>query len=311
MKNKILVISAVFVSGTGFALLILQLLGFSPKDEVSDLQYLQYMNENYKVFSPVVPDNIEFCGENVPLELTDVKERLDREILVNTYWHSNTFLLVKRANRWFPLIEPILEKNGIPQDFKYLALIESGLTNAVSPSGATGYWQFLDKTGIQYGLEVNEEVDERYDVIKSTEAACKYLNDAYKKFGSWPLVAASYNMGMGGVEKQINRQNVNSYWDLLLNEETGRYVYRILAVKAIIQDPGNYGFHMRQQDLYEPYKTRSVTINTGIESLSLWAQQQGTNYKSLKILNPWLRQPSLLNKVGKEYLILLPEKGNL
>jgi len=311
MNRNIIEKGSLLLGGVGIGFLVLQLLGFSPEKEAGDAEYLQYMSENYKVFSPVAPDEMSFAGEEVPLALTDVKERLDRELLVNTYWHSNTFLILKRANRWFPVIEPILEENGVPEDFKYLALVESGLTNAVSPSGATGFWQFLDKTGKQFGLEVTENVDQRYHVEKATQAACNYLNEAYRKFGSWALVAASYNMGIGGVEKQLNRQNVASYWDLMLNEETSRYVFRILAVKEIASDPERYGFHMRASDLYEPYDIKEIEVDSTIADLAAWASANGTNYKSLKILNPWLRQTSLEVAPGSSYTLLLPEEGNL
>jgi hypothetical protein len=311
MNKNLIEKGSLLIAGIGIGLVLLQLLGFSPEKETGDAEYLQYMNDNYKVFSPIAPDELSFAGEAVPLDLTDVKERLDRELLVNTYWHSNTFLLLKRANRWFPVIEPILKENGVPEDFKYLALVESSLTNAISPSGAAGFWQFLDKTGKEFGLEISEQVDQRYHVEKATQAACSYLKDAHRKFGSWSLVAASYNMGMGGVEKQLNRQLATSYWDLLLNEETSRYVFRILAVKEIATNPERYGFHMRSSDLYEPYSTKKIDVSTSIEDLASWASANGTNYKSLKILNPWLRQTSLEVVPGSSYTILLPEEGTL
>jgi len=212
-----------------------------------DAKYQDHIEENYKVFSLATPEDVTFGGVEVPLDKFGVKEKLDRELLVNTYWHSNSFLVFKRANRWFPIIEPILAKNNIPDDFKYLAVIESGLTNAVSPAGARGFWQFMDATGKSYGLEISNEVDERYDVLKATQAACEYLQNSYDKYGDWALVAASYNMGMGGVNAQLNKQQVESYWDLMLNSETGRYVYRILAVKEILNNGSNYGFVVVQK----------------------------------------------------------------
>lgn len=268
--------------------------------------YRMHIQDNYKVFTLPTPEALTFAGKDVPLDAFGVREKLDRELLVNTYWHSNTLLMFKRSNRWFPVIEPILERNGIPDDFKYLAVIESGLTNAVSPAGATGFWQFLKSTGESYGLQINDEVDERYHVEKSTEAACKYLNDAYARFGDWALVAASYNMGMGGVSKQLNRQKVESYWDLLLNEETGRYVYRILAIKEILNNGTAYGFVVRPGDLYDPYETREVTIEGGVDDLADFALQEGANYNILKTLNPWLRQSYLKNTSGKAYTVELP-----
>ncbi|NNE54656.1 MAG: lytic transglycosylase domain-containing protein, partial [Flavobacteriales bacterium] len=229
---------------------------------------------------------------------------------VNTYWHSNTFLTLKRANRWFPVIEPILEKHGIPEDFKYLAIIESGLTNAVSPAGATGYWQFMKTTGKSYGLEVNSEVDERYHVVKATEAACKYLTDAYMKYGNWALVAASYNMGMGGLNSKLDHQKVNSYWDLLLNSETGRYVYRILAVKEIMSNRDDYGFVIDEKELYSPYETKVIEVSEPVADLAQWALDNNINYKILKTLNPWLRSKSLTNSSRKTYEFIVPVDSN-
>jgi hypothetical protein len=272
-----------------------------------DAAYGEHVKDNYKVYSLPTPVNVTFAGEEVPLDRFGVREKLDRELLVNTYWHSNTLLLFKRCNRWFPVIEPILARNGVPDDFKYLAVIESGLTNAVSSAGATGFWQFLKATGESYGLEVNDEVDERYHVERSTEAACRYLNEAYRKFGDWALVAASYNMGMGGVNKQIERQKVQEYWDLLLNEETSRYVYRILAVKEILNNGTAYGFVVRESDLYDPYEVRTVAIDSSVTDLADFALAQGANYNVLKSLNPWLRQSYLENPKKKSYTILFPE----
>ncbi len=240
----------------------------------------------------------------------DVKERFDRELLVNTYWQSQTLLLLKRKERWFPLIEPILKSNGIPDDFKYLALAESGLTNVVSPSGAAGYWQFLEATGTRYGLEINSEVDERYHVEKATIAACSYFKEAYGVFKNWSLVAASYNMGIDGITKQLDRQHVTNYYDLLLVEETSRYLLRIVALKEICKNPLLYGFHLRKRDFYEPYKYRTVVVDTGVTDLALFAVSLGTTYKELKILNPWLRTSTLSNKMQKKYSILILSKAS-
>jgi hypothetical protein len=283
-------------------------------DASLDAGYQRYFNSHYKVFSLNTPTNISFADEQVPLDVLDVRERLDRELLVNTYWQSQSLLFHKRANRWFPVIEPILAKHSVPDDFKYLAVIESGLMNVVSPAGATGYWQLLKETGKEYGLEINSEVDERYHVEKSTEAACRYLKAAYRQYGSWTMAAASYNMGMGGLQKQTNRQKVKNYYDLLLNEETSRYLFRILAAKEILTKPGMYGFHFRPKDLYPPYYTREVVVDTEIKDLAEWAISQGTNYKVLKILNPWLRDNYLSNPDKKKYRIKLPADnsfGNL
>lgn len=278
-----------------------------PEKEM-DAKYQDHIEENYKVFSLATPEDVTFGGVEVPLDKFGVKEKLDRELLVNTYWHSNSFLVFKRANRWFPIIEPILAENNIPDDFKYLAVIESGLTNAISPAGARGFWQFMEATGKSYGLEINSEVDERYDVLKATQAACEYLQNSYDKYGDWALVAASYNMGMGGVNKQLKKQKVDSYWDLLLNRETGRYVYRILAVKEILNNGSNYGFVVRPKDLYEPYETHSVVVDSTIDNLAVFAQEHNANYNILKTLNPWLKSNSLRNKSRKEYQVLFPTK---
>ena len=224
----------------------------------------------------------------------------------NTYYHSNTILYFKRANRFFPVIEPILEKNGIPNDFKYLALIESGLENVVSPAGAAGYWQFMEKTGREYGLEINEQVDERYHIEKSTEAACKYLLDAYKKYNDWALVAASYNTGMNRIDKELERQKTDNYYDLLLSQETARYMFRILAVKQIFAQPENYGFHIRKKDLYPPLEFTEVSVDTTINDLVLFSKEHEISYKILKHFNPWLRQVYLKNGTGKTYALKLP-----
>ncbi|MCB0760615.1 MAG: lytic transglycosylase domain-containing protein [Flavobacteriales bacterium] len=256
--------------------------------------------------SPLTPERMTFAGEEIPTEIIDVREKLDREMLVNSYWHSNTFLTMKRAHRWFPVIEPLLQQNGIPEDFKYLAVIESGLTQTVSPAGATGFWQFLKSTGQSYGLEVNTQVDERYHVEKATEAACDYLRDAYEKYHDWALVAASYNMGMGGVDRALNKQKVDSYWDLLLNSETERYVYRIAAVKQIFSNPEAYGFVLQDGDLYAPYETEDFELDHSVSDLATFALELGVNYKVLKTLNPWLRSDDITVSAGNSYTIKLP-----
>lgn len=289
--------------------LLMHLFTYSTFVADNDLDHQRHFNDGYKVFSLTLPNELSFCGEKVPLERLDVRERLDRELLVNTYWQSNTLLAHKRAARWFPMIEQVLEREGIPEDLKYIAVIESGLTNVISPAGATGYWQFMKETGMSHGLEVNAEVDERYHVEKSTVAACKYLRNAYKKYGNWALAAASYNLGQGGVDKQLGRQKRDNYFDLLLNEETGRYVYRILAMKEILRDPERYGFHLRKKDLYAPYRTRTTTIKGPIADLADWAIANGTDYKTLKLLNPWLRDNHLTNRENRTYAVLLPAEG--
>jgi hypothetical protein len=253
------------------------------------------------------PTEVDFANESMPLEIPDVRERFDRELLVNANLHASTILIIKRANRAFKIIEPILEENGVPNDFKYLAVIESSLINAVSPSGAKGVWQFMPATAKEIGMEVNDCVDERYHLEKSTEAACKFLLAAKEKFGSWTLAAASYNGGITGVNKQIDLQKVSNYYDLLLNEETSRYVFRILALKEIVKAPEKFGFAVPKQDLYELYPTRKLEIDSTVTNLADFAIRQGVNYKILKLYNPWLRDSKLENKTRKKYIIELPK----
>ncbi|MBZ0199858.1 MAG: lytic transglycosylase domain-containing protein [Ignavibacteriaceae bacterium] len=267
--------------------------------------------QSYKIVSPKFPPSLKFAGEGVPLENFEVFERIEREILVNTYWHSATVLTLKRANRWFPLIESILRKNRIPEDFKYIAAIESGLANVVSPAKATGFWQLLSEPAKKYGLEVNNEVDERYDVEMATEAACKYLHEAYNKFGNWTLAAASYNMGMTGVARQLERQKTNNYYNLVLGEETSRYIARAVAMKVIMLNPKNYGYQIEDENLYAPLKWNEVELSDQKVNLADYAFSQGANYKILKYYNPWLRDDMLINKSGKTYKIKLPVKGSI
>lgn len=255
-----------------------------------------------------IPDSLSFAGETVPVKYFDVRESLDRELQVNTFWHSQTVILLKRANRFFPVIEPILKKNNIPDDFKYLAVAESGLSQAISPSKAVGFWQILEGTAKEFGLEVNGEVDERYHIEKSTEAACRYLRKSYQKYGNWTMAAASYNMGTNGISKQMNRQENDSYYDMVLGEETGRYVFRILAIKVIFENPERYGFFLDKKDLYPPYRFTEVQVDTAITSIAQFARQFDSNYKLIKMLNAWLRDNHLVNKAHKTYTIKIPEK---
>jgi hypothetical protein len=232
------------------------------------------------------PVEIDFAGEKVPLQIDDVKERFDRELIVNANLHSSTIIILKRANRAFPIIEPILAKYGVPDDFKYLAVIESALVNATSSAGAKGVWQFMPATAKEKGMEVTEVVDERYDLIKSTEAACIYLLKAKEKFGNWTLAAASYNGGMTGVQNKLDEQRVSSYYDVLLTDETARYVFRILALKEIMKNPTMYGFDLSQKELYKGLQTKTVMVDSTINNLADFAISQGINYKILKIHNP-------------------------
>ncbi|AEW85867.1 murein transglycosylase [Flavobacterium columnare] len=254
------------------------------------------------------PIKIDFCGEEVPLDIPDVRERLDRELVINEYMHGSTILIIKRAYRFFPIIEPILAKNNVPDDFKYLAVIESSLTNATSPSGAKGFWQFMPQTAKENGMEVTEGVDERYHLEKATQAACGYLLKAKEKFGSWTLAAASYNGGMNGLQKAINQQFVTNYYDLLLTDETFRYVFRILALKEIMKNPKQYGFELNETELYKTLKTKKIEVDSTITDLAKFAKSQGVNYKELKLMNPWLRDVKLDNPNKKKYILDLPVK---
>ena len=252
------------------------------------------------------PAKIDFADEEVPLNIADVKERFDRELIVNTNYHSYTILALKRANRAFPVIEPILKKNGVPDDFKYLAVIESGLVNVVSNAGARGVWQFMPETANGMGLEVNNNIDERYNLEKSTQAACDFILKAKAKFGSWTLAAASYNRGVAGVRRLIEFQKETNYYDLYMNEETSRYVFRIMALKEIMNSPTKYGFDVNKKDRYELIPTRKIEIDTSITDLVAFAKAQGINYKILKIHNPWLRSTRLRNATNKKYTIEIP-----
>lgn len=262
--------------------------------------------EHLKNCAVSLPSELDFAGESVPISDDDVRERLDRELHVNTYFHSSSFQNFKLANRYFPVIEPILKANGIPDDFKYLAVAESGLRNKTSPAGAKGYWQFMKETGKKYGLEITDEVDERMDIEKATVAACKYLKDGYGSFNSWTLSAASYNMGNGGISNQLKNQQVDSYYDLYLNEETSRYVFRILALKLIMSKPSDYGFCYEQDDLYMPLRFKTIKVSESILDLASFAKANNTNLKEVKNLNPWLIRNSLTIKPGSYYHIKLP-----
>lgn len=265
--------------------------------------------ESYSVYGVEIPSWVTFAGEPVPIDLFDVMESLDRELLSNTYFHSQTIRLIKLAHRYFPQIEPVLKKNLVPDDFKYLAVAESGLTQAVSPAQAVGFWQLLKGTAQEYGLEVNAEVDERYHVTRSTEAACQYLIESFKKYGNWTMTAASYNAGRRGMDTQIDRQKKNNYYDLLLNEETARYLYRVVAFKLIFENPEAYGFSLSEKDLYHEIPAYTIKVDSTVADFADFAKEFGTNYKILKFMNPWLRDNKLANPARKSYEITLPEKG--
>lgn len=274
--------------------------------EGTDREYLSFGSIDHITHDIELPETMEFCGEEVPLDLFYVRERLERELLVNSYRHSATILMLKRTTRWFPVVEPVMEQYGLPKDFKYLAMIESELTNAVSPSKAVGFWQFLEGTGKEYGLEINKEVDMRYHVEKETAAACKYLKDSYRKFGSWTAAAAAFNCGNGRITRTMSEQRVDSYYDMLLPEETQRYVFRILALKLITENPGKYGFQISDNGWYQPLESKTITVVQSIPNLTDFAHSQGTNVKMLKYFNPWLRSNSLTISAGNSYDIKIP-----
>ena len=262
---------------------------------------------NYKIHSIPIPDSLTFSGETVDLNENDLIQRFDKEILVNTYWQSNTLQLIKRSRKFFKIIEPILKKEGVPDDFKYLAVIESGLENLRSPKGAKGIWQIMRGTGRELGLEINNNVDERYNLELSTIAACRYIKKAKNKFGTWTLAAAAYNRGMSGVNRALKKQNVKSYYDLLLGNETRRYVFRIHAIKLILNNPNNYGFFVKDSEYYKEDGFELMNVDYPIKNLSEFANKNGINYKTLKIFNPWLIQNHLNNRSKKKYKIKIPK----
>jgi hypothetical protein len=306
--KKVIILSSLLLS----AILIILLFVFSSEKEIiSDTNYKEAFRKNYKIFTPPIPASVDFAGENAPLNIFYIREKFDEELLRNTYFHSSTIGLIKRSNRWFPLIEQILSENNIPDDFKYLSLVESGFENVVSSKGAKGFWQFMEKTAREYELEVNDAIDERYNVEKSTLAACKYLLDSYEEFKSWTLVAAAYNAGKRRIRESMERQNADNYYDLYLNEETTQYIFRILAIKTVIESPTKYGFYLREADLYQPIPINEVKVTKTIEDLYKFASEQKINYRTLKMFNPWLRTDKLPDKSGRTYFIKIPKAGYL
>ncbi len=250
-----------------------------------------------------LPGYIDFAGEAFPLEQVDVKERLDRELLVNSYWHSNTILNIKRSSRYFPTIERILAEEGVPDDFKYLAVAESGLMNVKSPAGAKGIWQFMKATGREKGLVIDSEIDERMNLEKSTRAACKYLKQLKGQFGSWLFAAAAYNMGGPKLKKTIASQKAKSYWDLNMNQETMRYVLRLAAIKEIVGNHHNYGFYIQEHEKYQPYSYKEVEVSGAVASWADFAAKQGMSYRMLKVYNPWIIDSKLTNKSRRTYKV--------
>lgn len=300
----------VFLSFIAFSVIIGGLF-FNSRPAVNNLVVKNSAGTQVIFFTAVtLPEKLDFADEDVPLENFDVRESLDREMLIVTNFHSQDLLYLKKTDRYFSVIEPILKKNDIPEDFKYLALAESGFfEKIISPSGAVGLWQFMKDAAIQYGLEVNDEVDERYHIEKSTEAACKYLKYSFTKYRSWTMVAASYNAGLTGMNRQIDVQDSRNYYDLLLNEETSRYIFRILALKLVIGDPEKYGFQVSDEEKYPIIPFNEVKVTGSINSFTDFARANNINYKLFKQFNPWLRQPYLKNPKGKIYTVKIPEVG--
>ena len=297
MKKPVYILIVFLALGlTGFAFL-------TPKATYFNTQG---PSDNYKIHALAIPQKASFAGEEVDLTPTDLKERMDKELLVNTYWQSNTLLMIKRANKYFPQIEKILKEEGVPDDFKYLALIESGLEQVISPAGAKGFWQIMRATGKEMGLEINSNVDERYNIELSTRVACQYLKKAKEKLGTWTLAAASYNRGISGIKRLLEKQQVDNYYDLLLGSETKRYVFRILAVKAIVTQPDRFGFIINSNDLYPHTETKTIAVDTAITNIARFAKSMNMTYKEFKLHNPWLIQNHLNNKSRKLYHIKLP-----
>jgi membrane-bound lytic murein transglycosylase D len=305
IKRKTLLTAFVL---TGTAIIILSI-AQSFKGFNSGSAIAHQIDTVYNIKSFKLPDEVTFAGEKMPLDNFDTRESLEREILTSAYRHSSTILIIKRANRYLPAIEKILKKNNVPDDFKYLVAAESEYSNLVSPVGAAGFWQIMPETGKEEGLEINTVVDERYDIEKSTQFACDYFMKSYEKFGNWTLAAASYDGGRTAIDEQIDIQHQHNYYDLLLSDETARYIFRAVAYKLIITDPENYGFKISKTDLYPELKFSELTVDSAITDFSAFAEKFGTNYKMLKFLNPWLRKPYLTPKANKEYLIKIPSEG--
>ena len=295
-----LILASMAIAGEAFI--------FATRKEHSDELHAKAIRAGYHVYAPPIPDTLTLAGERVPMNLYYVRESLDRELVSNMYYQSNMLFCIKRATRVFPTIERILKEEGVPLDMKYLCVIESNLQNATSPAGAQGYWQFMKSTGQKYGLEINDEVDQRNDLEASTRAACRFLKDLRRRLGGWAEAAAAYNCGEAGLGKRLDKQQQKSYYDLYLNRETQRYVYRILAVKLIMQHPQDYGFHVRRCDTYPELPYSEVKLTGQNVDLCQFAIDNGTSYKMLREMNPWLITDTLKNKSGKTYTVRIPTK---
>ncbi len=305
MKTRIYKPLVYFLGGLVTAIMILFQFAFRDTDKKEDRKTaVNALPDTWQ--PPRLPDQMDFAGEAVPLDRWEVREEMDRQLLYNYYAHSNILYILKLANRYFPLIQERLKANGVPDDFKYLCIAESNLQNAISKAGAVGFWQFMSYTAPGYNLEINKDVDFRYDVIRATDAACAYLKTAYAKFGTWTGAAASYNCGQGGYQSHATFQKTMNYYDLMLPEETNRYIFRILTFKYLISNANRLGYVTEPGDLYQPLLTRTVDITASIPNLADFAIKNGITYKRLKLLNPWLRSRALMVKPGKTYQIKLP-----
>jgi hypothetical protein len=268
---------------------------------------LSYSNNNKNVLGLNIPSNLEFCGEKIPSNSLAIKDDLEKEFFNNNYWKSNSAVLFEKAKKWFPYIEPILKQQGVPDDFKYVAVIESHLSNIVSSAGASGFWQLMPSSAQNYGLEVNEYVDERLDIEKSTVAACKHFKEAYAVFKNWTLSAAAYNLGIGGIQASLKKQNSNNYYDLLLNSETGSFVYRILAYKTLFSNPAHFGIKKKKLNYFSKIPLKTFKVDSTITNISYLAKNLGCSKAILKLYNPWFLGEILPNPENKIYLFKIPK----
>jgi len=294
-----------FLYGFALALLMFFFVKGVP-DRITDHAVYDEFRKYYKIFALPLPDTLDFAGEPVPMDRTEVRERLDKELLINVYWQSSGLLKIKRAAKYFPVFEPYLKQYGIPEDFKYLAVAESNLEHVKSPAGAAGIWQLMKQPARSYGLIVNNQIDQRYDVELATEAACRYLKDAYERFGSWTLAAAAYNRGMQGLQKAIDDQEERDYYRLYLNPETARYVYRILAAKMILENPRQYGFYVREKDKYRLPPMHKIMVDSTVHSWPRFARRFGLSYGQLRYYNPFIRDYEWDNEAGDTIYINIP-----
>jgi len=272
---------------------------------------VSYIDNNFYVLDLSIPANLNFCDEKIPQNNYEIKDDLKREFFNSSYWKTNSVGFFKKAQRWFPVIEPILKEEGVPDDFKYLAVIESHLSNSSSPAGAAGFWQLLPGSARNYGLEVNSCVDERYNVEMATHAACRHIKDAYKIFKNWTLSAAAYNLGIGGIISALRRQKTDNYFDLLLNRETGSFVYRILAYKTLFSSPGHFGIKKKKLSHVPKIAFTTFRIDSSITNLETFAKKINCNKALIKSFNPWLLCNLLDNPNKKIYEIKIPKNINL